>query len=80
MNLKLIAPLLLSLSSAPAFAHSTHDDEVPQPPVKQEAPNAVKAPAVKPKTKHAHDHAAAQEKAKPETPVTEPAAEPKKAP
>ena len=77
MKLKLIAALLLSLVAAPAFAHSTHDDEAPQPPLKQEAPKAAKAAVAKPKAKHTHDHAA---KAKPEAPATPPAAEPKKTP
>lgn len=80
MKLKLIAPLLLSLVAAPAFAHSYHDDEAPQPPLKQEVPKAAKAPVAKPKAKHSHDHAAVQDKAKPEAPATTPAAEPKKTP
>ncbi|TAM26556.1 MAG: hypothetical protein EPN60_09830 [Nevskiaceae bacterium] len=36
MNLKTLSPLLLSLFIAPAFAHPTHDDELPVS-VKQEA-------------------------------------------
>ena len=52
MNLKTLSPLLLSLFIAPAFAHSTHDDELPVP-VKQEA---VKTPAAKSAKKDEHGH------------------------
>ena len=37
MNLKLIAPLLLSLIAIPAFAHGNHDDEEVVKPATQEA-------------------------------------------
>ena len=78
MKLKLIAPLLLSLFAGPAFAHSYHDDEAPQPPLKQETTKDAKAQA--PKSKHSHEAATTQGKAATETPATPPAAEPKKAP
>ncbi len=76
MNLKSLAPLLLSLFTASAFSHSYHDDEEPQPPLKQEAKQEAKTPA--PKPKQAHDSAAKQDKTATETPAS-PAAEPKKA-
>ncbi len=47
MKLKLIAPLLLSLISAPAFAHGNHDDEEVAKPATQEA---AKDAAGKPKS------------------------------
>lgn len=37
MNLKSLAPLLLSLFTVSAFAPSDHHDEALQPPLKQEA-------------------------------------------
>lgn len=36
MKLNRLAPLLLSLLASPAFAHSYHDDDAPQPPPKYE--------------------------------------------
>ena len=76
MKLKLIAPLLLSLVAASAFAHSSHDDEAPQPPFKQETPEAALTPAAKPKPAPAAS--AEQDKAK--TPADPAATEPKKTP
>ena len=78
MNLKSLAPLLLSLSTATAYAHSYHDDEAPQLPVQQEAKKDTKAPVTKPK--HSHDAAGKKAKAAAETPANPAAAEPKKAP
>lgn len=46
MNLKLIAPLLLSLIAAPVFAHGNHDDDEAVKPTTQEA---AKDAATKPK-------------------------------
>lgn len=78
MNLKSLAPLLLSLFAANAFAHSYHDDEAPQPPLKQEAKKEAKAPASKPR--HSHDAAEKKDKAAAETPASTTATEPKKTP
>lgn len=78
MNLKSLAPLLLSLSTATAFAHGNHDDEVPQPLVQLEAKKDAKAPATKPE--HSHDAAGKKAKAAAATPAKPAAAEPKKSP
>jgi len=48
MKLKLIAPLLLSLLAAPAFAHPQHDDEE-QLPLKPEVPKPAQPAASKPR-------------------------------
>ena len=73
-----IAPLLLALFAGSAFAHSYHDDEAPQPPLKEEAKKETPAP--QPKVKHSHKAAAEQDKAATEPPATPAAAEPKKTP
>ena len=78
MNLKSLVPLLLSLSTATAFAHSNHDDEAPQPPVQQEVKKESKAPAKKPKD--SHDAAGKKDKAAAKTPASPAAAAPKKTP
>lgn len=80
MNLKPLAPLLLSLFATSAFAHSYHDDEAPQPPLNEEAKKETKAPAPKPKHSHSHDAAGRKDKAAAETPASPAAAEPKKKP
>lgn len=82
MNLKSLAPLLLSLFTASAFAHSYHDDEAPQPPLKPEVKKEAKAPAPKPRHSHSHSHDAdaKHDKSATETPANPAAAEPKKAP
>ena len=48
MNLKIIAPLLLCLLTAPAFAHPQHDDEE-QLPLKPAVTKPVPPAASKPK-------------------------------
>ncbi len=57
MKLKLIAPLLLCLLAAPAFAHPQHDDETPLP-LKPEVSKSAPPAASTPKPKHAHKPAA----------------------
>lgn len=76
MKLKSLSMLLLSLFTASAFAHSYHDDEVPQPPLKQEAAKIPNVPAPKAKL----PAAAKQDQSAGETPAAPAAAEPKKTP
>ncbi|MGK2913601.1 MAG: hypothetical protein ACSLE5_03940 [Porticoccaceae bacterium] len=75
MKLKLIAPLLVSLLAAPAFAHLVHDADE-QMPVQQEAMKDAKAMAPKAK----HKPAPKQDKATSETPVAPAATDLKKTP
>ncbi|WP_293388458.1 hypothetical protein [Nevskia sp.] len=73
MKLKLLAPLLLSLIAAPAFAHGNHDDEDDDAPVPttQEAGKDAAKPAKKPEAaqpKPAPKPAAAKDKPAPVEP------------
>lgn len=76
MKVKSLSMLLLSLFTASAFAHSYHDDEISQPPLKQEAAKKPDVPAPKAK----QPAAPRQDQSTGQTPAPPAAAEPKKTP